>query len=67
MSQTACSYAGHFSRLRQSSGVILCCLCGVCSRARKRLSCSAAVTDSQNFATMDPPATSSCSNSLISW
>ena len=40
ISQTARSYAGHFFRLRQSSGVILKRLNGVFSRARNRASCS---------------------------
>src|SRR5438876_9060261 len=51
MSATACSYALHLVRLRQSSGVILKRLNGVFSRALKRFNCSALLTWSQNLQT----------------
>src|SRR5207248_4883123 len=66
MSATACSYASHFARLRQSSGVILKRLNGVFSRALKRRYCSALLTCSQNLHSTTPSSTSCSSNWLIS-
>ena len=40
ISLTACSYASHFSRLRQSSSVIFHCFAGASMRSLKRRSCS---------------------------
>ena len=66
MSDAAVSYSSHFSRLRQSSAVILKRLKRVCSRASKRRFCSSREMWSQNLQTIVPFRVSCYSKSLIS-
>ena len=66
LSSTACSYCGHFSRLRQSSSVSFHCFSGVLCRSLKRASCVSWSMWIQNLSTTAPQSVSWRSNSLIS-
>ncbi len=66
MSETASSYCGRFSRLRQSSSVNFHDLSGSSRRRSKRRSCSSCDMCSQSLITTMPSSASECSKSLIS-
>ena len=66
MSETASSYCGRFSRLRQSSWVNFHDLRGSSRRRSNLRNCSSWDMCSQNLITTIPSSASECSKSLIS-